>query len=100
VSGTVQIRIYDVRRDRLDEWIAVFHERIVPLRRELGFEIQGSWVDRARSQHIWVIAHRGDQSAFEEANAAYWNSTKRAELDVDPEEFLTAEETRTVDSLL
>jgi len=99
MAKTVQVRFYDVRPDRLDEWIEKFHERIVPLRRELGFEIQGSWVDRERSQHIWVIAHDGD-SSFEEANAAYWASPKRAEMDVDPDDFLTATEVRTVDSML
>ena len=99
MAKTVQIRIYDVRRERLDEWIEKFHARIVPLRRELGFEIPGSWVDRERSQHIWVIAHEGE-SQFEEANAAYWASPRRAELDVDPDDFLTSSETRTVESIL
>lgn len=100
MTKTVQIRVYDIRPDRLDEWIEKFHEQIVPLRRELGFEIPGSYVDRERSQHIWVIAHDGDESAFEDANAAYWESPKRTELDVNPDDFLIDSETRTVDSVL
>jgi len=97
MAKTTQIRIYDIRPDRLDEWIEKFHAQIVPLRRQLGFEIQGSWIDRERSQHIWTIGFDGD---FEEANAAYWESPKRAELDVDPDDFLTGSETRTVESIL
>ena len=96
---TVQVRVYDIRPDGLDEWIDKFRDRIVPLRQELGFEILGSWVDREHSQHIWVIAHNGDGS-FEEANAAYWASPKRAELGVDPAEFIVGEETHTVESVL
>jgi hypothetical protein len=99
MAKMVQLRTYDVRRDRLDEWINKFHERIVPLRLEFGFEIQGSWVDRERSQHIWVISYEGE-AVFEEANAAYWASPKRAQLGIDPSEFLTAEQTRTVESVL
>lgn len=99
MAKTVQVRIYDVRPERFDEWIEKFHQLIVPLRRELGFEIQGSWVDRERSQHIWIIAYDGD-SAFEEANAAYWASPKRTELDVNPDDFLTATDTWKVDSML
>lgn len=99
MAKTVQIRIYSIRPERLEEWIEKFHARIVPLRRELGFEIQGSWVDREQSQHIWVIAYDGE-AAFEDANAAYWASPKRAELDIDPDDFITTTETRTVDSVL
>jgi hypothetical protein len=83
----------------MDEWIEKFRTLIVPLRRELGFDIQGSWVDRERSQHIWVIAYEGE-STFEEANAAYWASPKRTELGVDPSQFLTGEEIRNVESVL
>lgn len=99
MAKTVQIRIYTIRPDRLDEWIEKFRELVAPLRRELGFEIQGSWVDRERSQHIWVIAYHGEVS-FEEANAAYWASPKRADLGVDPALFIVTEETHTVDSVL
>lgn len=97
MAKTVQIRIYDVRPDRLDEWVEKFHAQIVPLRRQLGFEIHGSWVDRDRSQHIWVIAHDGD---FGKANDAYWASPEREKLDVDPDDFLTGEETRTVSPII
>lgn len=97
MARTVQLRIYDIRPDRLDDWVEKFHQRIVPLRRELGFDIEGSWVDRKRSQHIWIISHDGD-SSFEDANAAYWASPKRLEIDVNPADFLTGEETRVVES--
>jgi hypothetical protein len=99
MAKTVQVRIYNIRPDGLDEWVEKFRERIVPLRRELGFEVLGSWVDRARSQHIWILTHNGGVS-FEEANAAYWASPKRVELGVDPADFMTGEETHTVESVL
>jgi len=99
LPNTVQVRTYTVRPDRLDEWVQKWRTLVVPLRRELGFEVPGSWVDRERSQHIWVISYDGELS-FEEANAAYWASPRRAELGLDPAEFLVDEQVREVEQVL
>ncbi|WP_341715809.1 NIPSNAP family protein [Micromonospora sp. FIMYZ51] len=97
--GSVQIRTYVVRAGRLDEWIEQWRTLIVPLRREFGFEVHGSWMDRERNAHIWVISYAGE-GPFEEANAAYWASPKRKALGVDPTEFLVGEEVRAVETVL
>ena len=76
LARTVQIRTYTVRAGLLDEWVDRWQRLVVPLRRDLGFEIHGSWKDRARNQHVWVISHEGPES-FDEANAAYWASERR-----------------------
>jgi len=96
---SIQLRTYSVRPERLDEWVELWRTRVVPLRRSHGFEIHGSWVDRERSTHIWVISYEGDRS-FEEANAAYWASPERKRLGVDPTEFLVGEDIRTVEEAL
>jgi hypothetical protein len=96
---TVQVRTYTVRPERLDEWVDKWGALVVPLRRALGFEVLGSWVDRERSQHIWVISYDGELS-FAEANAAYWASPRRAELGLNPEEFLLDEQIREVEQVL
>ncbi len=96
---TVQIRTYSVRKGRLDEWVQAWRNLVVPLRREFGFEVHGSWIDREHDAHIWIVSYEGDQS-FEEANAAYWASPQRKQLGVDPAEFLVAEDIRTVEQVL
>lgn len=96
---TVQIRIYTVRSGLLDEWVDKWQRLVVPLRRELGFEIHGSWKDREHNQHIWVISYAGAGS-FEEANAAYWASDRRKSLGLNPQDYLVAEETREVEPTL
>lgn len=96
MSKTAQLRIYSIRPDRLDEWIDKFHRLVVPLRQELGFKVESSWVDREHSQHIWIISYSGDTS-FDEANVAYWASQKRDKLGVDPSQFLIGEETHTIE---
>jgi hypothetical protein len=96
---TTQLRTYTVREGRLDEWVELWRTQVVPLRRSLGFEIHGSWVDRKRNAHVWVISYEGDLS-FEEANAAYWASPQRKQLGVDPAKFLVAEDIRTVEEAM
>jgi NIPSNAP len=99
VPKTVQVRTYTVRPERLDEWVLRWRTQVVPLRLSLGFGMHGSWVDRERSQHIWVISYDGPQT-FDEANAAYWASPRRAELGLDPSEYLVEEQIRTVEQVL
>ncbi len=99
VAKTVHIRMYTVQPGRLDEWVELFRTRIAPVRRQLGFEIDGSWVDREHGQHIWVLAYSGPLT-FEQANAEYWASPQRAALGVDPKEFLLWEEIREVSESL
>jgi hypothetical protein len=96
---TVQLRTYTVRPEVLDEWVSRWHELVVPLRLEFGFEIRGSWVDRERSQHVWVIAYEGSES-FEERNAAYWASPQRQAMGLDPSEYLLEDTMRPVEEIL
>lgn len=95
---TVQLRTYTIRPDRLDEWVEKWRTRVVPLRRELGFGIHGSWVDRERNQHVWVISYEGEDT-FEEANERYWANSQRDDLNLDPNEYIVAEETRVVEEV-
>lgn len=99
MARSVQIRIYTIRAGLLDEWVDRWQRLVVPLRRDLGFEIHGSWKDRARNQHVWVISHEGPES-FDEANAAYWASERRKALGLDPDDYLLGEETREVEQTL
>ena len=98
MTVTTQIRTYTVRPERLDEWVAKWRTLVVPLRRQFGFDVHGSWVDRERSEHIWVVSYGGTGS-FEEANARYWASAQREALCLDPSQFLLAEHLRQVEAV-
>ncbi|MDX3073493.1 NIPSNAP family protein [Streptomyces sp. NPDC088354] len=93
---TLQLRTYTIRPDALDAWLALWHTEIVPLRRAHGFEIGQAWVDRQRSQFVWLIGYAGEDG-FEAANARYWNSPERERMPLQPEDYLVRSEVRDVE---
>ncbi|WP_289010055.1 NIPSNAP family protein [uncultured Thermomonospora sp.] len=99
MPGEVQLRIYTVKEGLLDEWAAKWRELIVPLRLEFGFRIHGAWLDREKNQFIWVLSYPGPES-FAERNAQYWASPKRAQMGLDPKDYLVKTEKREVDAVL
>lgn len=98
MPATTQVRTYTVREGWLDEWVERWRNQIVPLRLELGFAIGGAWVDRERNRFIWLITYPGPES-FDEANARYWSSPKREQMDLDPDGYLVHTEECVVESV-
>jgi ribosomal protein L11 methylase PrmA len=98
MAKTTQLRTYTVREGKLDEWVERWRTQIVPLRLELGFTIDSAWVDREHNQFIWSISYDGPQT-FEEANAAYWASSARKDMGLDPDDYLVRTEERTVEQV-
>ena len=68
----------------MQEWIAEWRSRIVPIRRSVGFSVTGAWVVEDENRFVWLLAHPGGWDDFEVADAAYFASPERAALDPDP----------------
>ncbi|MFP8884140.1 NIPSNAP family protein [Streptomyces mangrovi] len=96
MAKTTQLRTYTVRDGMLDEWVERWREEIVPLRLALGFTIDGAWVDRERNRFVWLISYDGP-GTFEERNAVYWASPRRKAMGLDPDDYLTRTDDRTVE---
>lgn len=96
MAKTTQLRTYTVRDGMLDEWVERWREEIVPLRLELGFTIDGAWVDRERNQFVWLISYDGPET-FAERNAAYWSSPERKAMGLNPDDYLVRTEDRVVE---
>ena len=84
---TVQLRRYKVAPGRMETWVKEWRERVRPLREAHGFEVLGAWVVEGSDEFVWVIANDGSRT-FEEADAAYYESPERMELDPDPARHL------------
>lgn len=96
MAKTTQLRTYTVRDGMLDEWVERWRREIVPLRLELGFTIDGAWVDRERNQFVWLISYDGPET-FEERNALYWSSPKRKAMGLNPDDYLVHTDDRVVE---
>ncbi|WP_327743905.1 NIPSNAP family protein [Streptomyces europaeiscabiei] len=96
---TTQLRTYTVREGMVDEWVERWREEIVPLRLELGFTVDGAWVDRERNQFVWLISYDGPET-FAERNAVYWASPERKAMNLEPDDYLLHTDDRTVEPQL
>ena len=77
------LRIYTIRDGAMAEWVGEWRAHVLPLRRRLGFEVLGAWVSDEASTFTWLLGY-GGADGIEAANAAYYASPGRAELDPDP----------------
>jgi hypothetical protein len=77
------LRTYTIRPGELAEWIEEWRAHVLPLRRALGFEVLGAWLNEEESTFTWLLGYDGPDD-LETANAAYYASPERAALDPDP----------------
>ena len=49
-----QLRIYTVNRGMMECWVEVFAETGVKLHEDVGIKVEGSWVNEANDQYIWI----------------------------------------------
>jgi hypothetical protein len=84
VKMATQLRDYTIRDGELDRWVDEWRTRIAPVRRALGFRIDGAWVIRDESRFVWLLTHSDGWDAFEAADRAYHASPERAALHPDP----------------
>lgn len=84
---TSQLRIYTINRDRLADFVEAWRTKIYPLRRKLGFRVDGAWVIRERNQFVWILSYDGPET-WEAMDAAYYGSPQRAALDPDPAQWI------------
>lgn len=79
-----QLRDYRIVDGTLDEFVNEWRTHIVPIRRSLGFSIDGAWTVEEESRFVWLLSHPGDWDAFERADRGYHASPQRGALDPDP----------------
>jgi len=92
VDAISQLRMYRVTEGALDRFVSEWRSLVVPLRRKLGFRVDGAWVLPEESRFVWVVTYEGD-GTFQEADAAYYRSPERKAMDPDPARLI--EEART-----
>jgi hypothetical protein len=99
MSAVSQLRIYHIQEGQMDEWLSGWTRGVLPLRRKLGFRVDGAWIVRGQNTFIWILTYEGP-GTFENADAAYYASEGRRALRPDPAPLIENAETYTMASAL
>jgi hypothetical protein len=78
-----QLRIYTIREGEFDEWVQEWSAHVAPLRRGLGFDVLGPWVDREQRTFVWLLGYDREEG-FAAADERYYASEERHAIDPDP----------------
>jgi NIPSNAP protein len=84
---TWQIREYTVKPGEMEDWLAEWRAKIVPLRQKFDFRVLGAWTVNGTDQFVWIISYTGPKS-WQDADADYYNSAERKAIDPDPARHL------------
>jgi NIPSNAP protein len=78
-----QLRIYRIADGKLGEFVQEWLAGVVPLRRKMGFTVEGAWTVRGEDRFVWIVSYEGEES-FEARNAEYYASPERKALEPNP----------------
>lgn len=87
---TTQLRTYTINRGKMDDFVQAWLAGVYPLRRKHGFRIDGAWVNKDRSEFIWLLSYDGDD--WKAKDDAYYASPERAAVNPDPRQFIARAE--------
>ena len=88
-----ELREYRIARGSLNRFVDEWRSGIAPIRRQVGFTIEGAWTVDGESRFVWLLSHPGDWKAYDKADAAYHDSPERAALDPDPARLIEGQQT-------
>jgi hypothetical protein len=94
-----QLREYRITQGELDRFVQEWREHLAPLRREIGFTIPAAWTVPEESRFIWLLAHDGDWTTFERADAEYYASPGRVAITPDPARLIEEQRTFRLDEV-
>ena len=90
-----QLRIYQVKKGRMNDWVEMWRSNVLPVRRRFGFSVIGPWIVRDESRFVWIVGHDN----FSEANAAFYDSPERSALEPQIPTYLDKVEAWMLDSV-
>ena len=68
------LRTYNIGEGKMDAWLELFKDKLVPLLAEHGITVDGSWVNEDRSEFIWVRSYGDTPEDIERKEAACYGS--------------------------
>jgi len=86
-----QLRIYRLKPGRMDEFLVLWGDHVVPARRACGFDVVSAYVNAEADEFAWIVRYTGDDG-FAAGDERYYASPERAALPSDPRDALDAVE--------
>ena len=86
-----QLRMYRIAEGKMSEFVQGWRTGVVPLRRKMGFTIDGAWTMRGENRFVWILSYEGEDS-IETKNTEYYESPERKALDPDPARLIEEKE--------
>ena len=96
----IQLREYRIREGELERFVEEWRDRILLLRREIGFSVPAAWTVEDESRFVWLLEHPGDWDEFESADRACHSSPQRAALDPNPARLIEEQRTARLTEVL
>lgn len=88
---TSHLLIFTIAEGGMDDFVAARLKGVYPLRLHFGFTINTVWVLQGSNKLAWVLSYNGADH-FELRDAAYYASSDRHEVDLDPRQYITSVE--------
>ena len=90
------LRQYTINKGQMDQWIAHFNEKLVPLMSAHGMSVKSSWTNVDRTEFIWIREYRdGDIDACEKS---FYGSDEWNEIDDFTRAMLAKIEVKVIES--
>ncbi len=86
-----QLRIYTINRGKMDDFVWVWRQGVLPIRQKIGFQVLGAWVVRETNQFMWLLGYDGPEN-WEVKDREYFDSAERKSLDPDPAQWIARTE--------
>ena len=68
-----QLRTYTINRGRMESWVKIFNEVLVPMQERHGIKIEAGWTNEAKTEFIWVRSF-ADAEDLKAKEAAFYGS--------------------------
>lgn len=68
------LRTYTINKGQMDSWLELFRAHLVPLLQEHDIKVEGTWINDAGTQFIWVRSYGETEADLERKEAAFYGS--------------------------
>ena len=70
-----QLRMYTINKGMMDQWTKYFSDVLIPMQEKHGIKVDGTWVNEAKNQFIWIRSF-ADAEDVKVKEASFYGSSE------------------------